>query len=537
MRLYTKDYLNFKVFDDNGITIKEFCGVEPTKKALPGDEVHEDGSLKKRAKHPPIIGVLKLKNKIKYGFTSRNVPIHLFEPLNKAYPPILVSSDDKRGSNILALVQFEAWDQSKFPRGSLLKIIGDCGHIHAEAESLLLRYSPLNYPKKFEISPSYQTEISKRTILKGITFNIDPPGCEDVDDVFTVERVSQEPEEYIICISITDVAAAIEADSVLDIYASNVGQTLYPESQKPKHMLPPSIGIECLSLLPNKLRNCISLSIRWSPEKGILEKSLGLNALSVNKAFTYDEADTCHEWYMTVIKKLSEAVSECPLPSSHEWVETLMILYNYEVGQLLRSSNTGILRAHEAPDTEKLKRWTDIDPTLKTLSYSSAKYVPGHIDAYHWGLESESYAHASSPLRRYADLYNQRCLHTILRGETTDKTSMLLCANLNLLGKDAKAFERDTFFMNRLSQTTTNVEGIFVDYSKQKEKATIWISSWKRIIRVPCVFDSEFGIIKPRDGSEPIRLAIGTKVEISYMVNYESARWKERILFRIVKTL
>jgi hypothetical protein len=114
---------------------------------------------------------------------------------------------------------------------------------------------------------------------------------------------------------------------------------------------------------------------------------------------------------------------------------------------------------------------------------------------------------------------------------------MLLCANLNLLGKDAKAFERDTFFMNRLSQTTTNVEGIFVDYSKQKEKATIWISSWKRIIRVPCVFDYEFGIIKPRDGSEPIRLAIGTKVEISYMVNYESARWKERILFRIVKTL
>ena len=532
MKLYTKDYLNFKVIDDTGDCITEFKGVERAQKALPGDEVNKDGSLKKRAKHPPIVGVLKLKNKIKYGLTSRNVPIHLFEPMNKAYPHMLVSSDQKSSCNVLAVIQFEAWDQSRFPRGSLIRIIGDCGTMEAEAESLLLRYSPLSYPKKFEISPLYETELSNRPALPGFTFNIDPPGCEDVDDVFTVEKTD---DTYTVSISITDVASAVDSGSVLDIYASNVGQSLYPASDKPKHMLPPNLGIECLSLLPGKSRNCITLSIIWSPDRGVLDKKVCLTTLSVNKAFTYDEADKSTEWYMNIIKGISESIHGSALASSHEWVETLMIYYNTEVGNILRKSNTGILRSHDAPDIDRLNKWLSIDPTLKMLAYSSAKYTPGHTDSFHWGLSSKSYAHASSPLRRYADLFNQRCLHKILKGADTPETPALLCSKLNILGKDAKSFERDTFFLNNLSHEIMDIQGILTEIIHEKEKVEIWVPSWNRMIRFPCSIES--GMVKPRDGSSMFNIELGNKVKITYMINYESARWKDRILFRIVEVL
>ena len=532
MRLYTKDYLNFKVINDEGNCVKEVVGVEGVNRALPGDEVAEDGSLKKRARHPPIVGVLQFKNKIRYGFTSRNVPIYLFEPLNKGYPYILVSSTEKDlSNNVLAVVQFEAWEDTKFPRGSLTRILGPCGSQDAEAESLLLRYSPLSYPKKFDLPVAVSNE-PLRTNIGGITFNIDPPGCEDVDDVFTVE-VSHSGT-YKIWVSITDVASAIQEDSVLDLYARSVGQTLYQVIQKPKHMLPPSIGIEHLSLLPGKRRQCISLMIDWSPQTGITDTQFKLTNLAVDKAFTYDEADKSNEWYMDVIKALSGTIRGSTRESSHDWVETLMIFYNTEFGKLLREHNTGILRSHDAPDLEKLEKWATIDPSLKMLAYTSAKYTPGHTETSHWGLSSDSYAHASSPLRRYADLYNQRCFYKILSGSTTE-TPQALCKNLNLLEKDSKAFQRDSFFMSVLSQETINVEGIFIEHDSIKQKARVWVPSWKRIINVPCSLDN--GKICPRDGTSVFDIKIGDHVDISYSLNYDSARWKERILFRIVRVI
>jgi len=532
MRLYTKDYLNFKVIDDQGHCIKEIFGVETLNKALPGDEVTEDGSLKKRIRHPPIVGVLQFKNKIRYGFTSRNVPIYLFEPLNKAYPYILVSSIEKDlSSNMLALVQFEAWEDTKFPRGSLSRILGPCGCPNAEAESLLLRYSPLNYPKKVDLSVATTDEYLRNNI-GGVTFNIDPPGCEDVDDVFSVEIT--EGGRYRVWVSITDVASAIQEDSVLDLYSQNVGQTLYPVIHKPKHMLPPSIGIEHLSLLHSKKRQCISLMIDWSPQTGMTDKQFKLTNLAVDKAFTYDEADKSDEWYMRVIKELSGSIRGSTQESSHEWVETLMIFYNTEFGKLLRQHNTGILRSHDAPDLEKLEKWATIDPSLKMLAYTSAKYTPGHTETRHWGLSSDSYAHASSPLRRYADLYNQRCFYKILSGSSSE-TPQILCRNLNLLEKDSKAFQRDSFFMNVLSQECINVEGIFIEHDSIKQKARVWVPSWKRIINVPCSLDN--GKICPRDGTSRFDIKIGDHVDISYSLNYDSARWKERILFRIVRVI
>jgi len=79
------------------------------------------------------------------------------------------------------------------------------------------------------------------------------------------------------------------------------------------------------------------------------------------------------------------------------------------------------------------------------------------------------------------------------------------------------------------------VEGILVDIIPEKEKVQVWVSRWNRMIRVPCTV--EFNMVKPRDGTQGFMIHHGVKVKITYMINYESARWKDRILFRIVEVL
>jgi len=537
MKLYTKDYIKFKFLDENGISIKEIIGVEHVKRALPGDEVDEDGTLIKRVEQPPIVGIVHLKSKTKYGMTSRGVPIYLFEPLNKAYPLMIVGSTEKGATtNMIGIAKFEEWkEESKYPRASLINMIGPCGDLTVERESLLLRYSPWKYPKNFEISPGYNAALKKRPFLKDFTFNIDPPGCEDVDDIFTLEKL--DVDIWALTVSITDVATAIEEDSILDLYAQKVGQSLYPAGASPKHMLPPNLSTKELSLLPEKERNCISLKSVWSTTFGtqLGEPQFILTRASVDKAYTYDQAQEEDREEFKVLKHITQAIAKKSLPSSEEVVEALMIYYNNEVGKVLKKANTGILRSHSAPDQKRLERWEGIDPTLRMLAYSAATYVPGHTEAFHWGLNLNNYAHASSPLRRYADLYNQRCLLKILQGESAPQTSERICIGLNQLQKDAKSFERDSFFLHALANTRWRpVHATVLEILEEKQTIQCWVPTWNRVIKIRCDIVNHF--VTPRDGSEGFTIQIGGTVYLNYHIQWQNARWKDKIIFNITST-
>lgn len=514
MKLYTKNYLNFKIIDDTGKSIKEIDGFQSIKPGLPGDYVTDDGTFIKHTEHPLLVGVLYLQSKVKYGMTSKGVPIYLFEPLDKAYPLMIAGSTEKPGNNVLATARFESWDISnKFARAALIRIIGQCGNIDAEKESLLLRYSPWMYPKSsYMISEKYDIALSTRPFIQGFTFNIDPPGCEDVDDVFTLKQISE--DSWDLTISITDVASAIDPGSPLDIYAQKTGQSLYPDSRPPKHMLPPNIGIKELSLLPDLLRNCISLCIRWNPS-GIESINWSLSTILVNRSYTYKEAQ--NESKIIILKEITEYIAKTSRISSEEWVETLMIYYNSEAGKLLKKHSCGILRHHSQPDLLKLNQWTSIHPDLKMLAYSSAKYVTSDIPGSHWGLGITDYAHASSPLRRYADLYNQRCLINIIEDTPIKDNAELLCYSLNILQKNAKAFDRDLFFLTNLSSKSKSIQAIVLE-TDTKQKTTLWVPEWKRSIRI-----KHSKSVNPKQD-----------VTLHYYVNYESARWKDKIVFEII---
>ena len=239
---------------------------------------------------------------------------------------------------------------------------------------------------------------------------------------------------------------------------------------------------------------------------------------------------------MTALWNVVNSMAGKAVMTSEEWVETLMVYYNKEAGKLLKSHNTGILRNHSEPDQERLRKWTLINPALEKLAYSSAEYVPANAVGRHWGLDLNEYAHASSPLRRYADLHNQRCLLAILQGVSVPPLVPSLCKELNVLQKGAKAFERDMFFLEALANSKMKmVEATLLEIQLEKQALHFWVPIWNRVIRVKSslVIESDIEKVIQKDTGESFEITVGKNYRLEYYVQYQNAKWKDRILFNV----
>ena len=263
--LQTKDYNEFIILSDTGNELHRFTGAKLANKCLPGDHVNWNGSkcqLELRDEHPPIVGTLELTNKSKYGLTSRGAPIYLFTTYNKSYPHFIVGCSDKEvAKNKIGLIKFDDWTASStFPRGQLQQVLGVSGNFKAETEALMWQACPWKYPKG--PYPAQSKENILRKELKGYTFNIDPIGCKDVDDVLTFEELDK--GKWLITITISDVATYVEDGTTVDIFASLIGQTLYDNSGTVlRPMLPREYSEEPCSLIPGKESYGISLQFIW----------------------------------------------------------------------------------------------------------------------------------------------------------------------------------------------------------------------------------------------------------------------------------
>lgn len=448
-----------------------------------------------------IPGILELSSRTKYGITSRNIPIYLFKPLDTSLPPCIVGSSNKdTTANVLALVDVVEWSSTKLSRGNLVRIIGKCGDIQAEKEALLLQYS--NQPwHKFDTQTIKKPSFEGRRLIEGFTFNIDPPGCQDIDDVLTFGR------DGYMYITIADVSAWFleNKDHLFVKIASTLGQTLYDCGKVVRPLLP--IEKEC-SLIPGEERLGISLKFFWTGTK-IKDISFERTRIVNNKTFTYENI---YESYRAeVICEIASYLAGHEILDSHEWIENLMIFYNCEVAKILAEKGIGILRVHETPDEEKLEELnTILGSDAKFLGYKSAEYVwaAEQKNRKHWGLNRQHYCHASSPIRRYSDIINQIVLMDNWSSIWNVKTEFL-----NFLSKRSKKFDRDSFFLSQvLENTSRSINGIVVNDHR------VWVANWKRMVTCKNQFIP------------------GTKGILHYSLDMNQSTWKRRMVFRFEDT-
>lgn len=529
--LFTKNYKEFSVIE-NGAVIKTFSGAKLANKCLPGDSVvlTDDGCrLVERCIQPIIAGLLELNSKVRFGFSGRNVPIYLFVPFNETYPPFIVGCSEKDTSvNRLALVKFEGVWEEGFPRGNLQRLLP----VDADTEALFWTYSPLAC-EKYKGDMPVIADMDGRRALPAGTFHIDPPGCKDVDDVLTFDG------NHHVIITIADVSATIHSGHPLDVRAGKICQTFY-QNGIPKHMFPQSLSETQMTLLDGtkpglSLRvNLKTLACDWFESVVQVEKTYTYESI-------YENAELCDR-----LRHMASCLGLCredklTTGDSHKWVEIAMKFYNIQAAKLLKANGLGLLRSHSAPDSEKLAAYTKIDPELVFLAYKSATYVKPEAECVkHWGLGEEVYTHATSPIRRYADLLNQRALKRILfgNGGSSGQISVETIEQMNRVAVCAKQHDRDYAFMCAVKKAPTgSVDGKLLavkDLGDGNVKLSLYIKSWGLIAKAFYkTVDEDLYKIISKDETFTIALVIGKLYKLSYHTDMRLRSWKRRVILRL----
>ena len=480
-----------------------------------------------------LAGTLELTSKVRYGLTSRGAPIFRFIPYDKRFPPMAVGCSQRNlFYNIHAIV--EPTNQPT-RAGELAKatIVQNLGQPSAESELQLLLATYAHDSLK-ELRPAKMSEQlplatplpspfhHKREFIQGFTFHIDPRGCKDVDDSFTV-FYNHEKAFWSVAINIADVSEFVSEGSSLDALASKRATSFYtPTGDAIQPMFARELSEAAFSLLPSvkgpsaEAKPTLSLVFDLNP--GPTNIRWVLSETQTTTSYTYEEAQASLQEIpeLQVIARAASALAAQPVTDTHTIVERLMIFYNLEAGKMLSAAGVGILRRHKT-GAAKLQ----IPGVPEFLAYEAAEFcLPTAEDTAHEGLGSEAYAYASSPIRRYADLVNQRAIKSLLHNVQPIPVSQELVDDLNRRQKQAKAFQRDLFFMTTLAAQANGIlKGIVMEINEEKRKAKIWVAAWNTAIKAKSLESMDF--------------APGQEVNIQWYEDRGAARWKEKIVFKV----
>lgn len=498
---------------------------------LPGDTVNPaTGEVIRRETHRSLIGIVDFTNRTGQGFTSRNVPLYLVHPLDPAYPPMLMASNTKYTVNQFAIVSVEHWN-SAWPRAGLSRLLGPVGDLAIERQAQLLRATGTytSMPETTIAIPfiPHHTVGVWETVL-----HIDPEGCEDVDDILCWRHLPDDGG-YEFGIGIADVAAWVPEGSAEDVSAKRSAQTLYVDGTMVSPMLPTSLSTRLASLRSDGLKRPVLLliyvvrggvvrGVRWSCE-----------CICVTRTFTYESV-------------LADAATVAFLPAAlgivtggdvggdpHVWIERAMITYNETAAAVLRSAGVGVLRRHEGRSSAE---WGALAAAtgcaeIALLGMKAGQYVDASTkeDVSHVGLGLAVYCHASSPLRRYADLINQRWLKHLLFSEVVPTgaspgivpppVAKTIADHLNARNRVAKEFDRNLAFLAHLrTDCVTEVSGIVLSAKKDGVRWKVYVPVWKRTIA------------GRGDGVIP-----GDRVTVRAYLNLTAPRWDDRLVCSLVK--
>lgn len=377
------------------------------------------------------------------------------------------------------------------------------------------------------------------------TFTVDPKGAKDLDDAVSVKEVG---DKYELGIHIADVVSFVRKDSQLDKEAKRRGTTYYNSAKKHRHMFPEELCTAHFSLLPNQVRNVVSLIITADKQTNKIHGRpvFQLSKIQSNRQFSYEKAeeiisegdrnklrlDSIEDcvsvaYRFAKVQRKERLVNwaysqtdDDRLPGkrkAHLMIEELSVLFNTLASQnLLEYAQTRRctpLRCQDKPDPKKLeefqgsnfaeliplsfevrhrversdrlpscdsfhiltKVWQeiqsaartgdvdkmvdliaadDIHPLLQPVAnefrkcFSKAYTIRSHsgpkATVGHYSLNLQTYTNASSPIRRYMDVFLQRLLHASICSNNVEycaREISEMCLKFERDMKNAKEYE------------------------------------------------------------------------------------------------
>jgi hypothetical protein len=395
-------------------------------------------ATKKPSSSKKIFGIIDYTNKTQYGKRD-NKFITRFRPLSFSTSSILLIKTSVRlHHNVYAFAEQESG-------ADILKCVSVCGNVGVDQLDIMSPfYATDTAPKRWKSPIEITSNSGAIDMTAKAVFSIDGDSTLDVDDAVHYEYTDG---FHWIGVHIADVSSALDSmdeetrRTFLEQMVANTS-SIYPDGVNKIDMISREVGENQCSLVEGATRNVVSMVFQFDESYGLVGSKL-IHARIINRRkMTYKGVDRIftnkkledlpenRDIYMVrlIMDKQRTHATSCQeygdIPEeciSRAMVAKLMILYNTHIAKYLYAANPlSIIRVHyrseEDADTSSLH--PDVLPIIQRMkSYKGYYRVAGDCapaDAVHSSLGLTYYTHATSPIRRFVDLWNQICLKNVL---------------------------------------------------------------------------------------------------------------------------
>ena len=372
--------------------------------------------------------------------------LYKFIPDNKGFPIFLVPYEEKSGTfnkkkiNRYALLKFKEWTD-KHPIGVLTNTLGAvneievfydyqmyCKDLHVSLTNFIDEtQKALEIAANETISSNSNEKIEDRISQGNEMFTIDPEGCDDYDDAFSIQGFG---EYTLLSIHIANVPLLLDSLGLWEYFTDRVSTIYLPNGKK--SMLPPILSDKLCSLQADKERLAFTMDVKvYNDGKKKNEIYFASNLIKVARNYVYEEPELLVNASYIKLLALAKHMNSISnhldtIHDSHDVVAYFMIYMNYECSKILnqkriginRSTTLGYITANAADNAPPVPE----DPALEQAVPKELKnFVKSWkcVNRGHYGLNAgitqphiyigkglECYTHITSPIRRIVDLIN-----------------------------------------------------------------------------------------------------------------------------------
>jgi len=289
---------------------------------------------------------------------------------------------------------------------------------------------------RFKHSNNNNSLVHNLTHLK--TYTIDDSQSVEIDDAISLEKISG---HYKLWIHIASSTSNIEYQSTIDKHARRLNSTLYL-SNNTLYMLPEILIKNIFSLSDYKKRESLSLGVILNDDGSVYSSEIIQSIIKVNYRLNYNEADELIDYapkeeedlsiisnilqnrkrwrknlgateilesYGKIIVHDNTPILKIIDPTlSRQLISEAMILYGNLISNYTKTNKIAVpYRVQESKDNARKDKIYDSDNNvlnnfLHKKNMGKTYYSINPMN--HASLGLSSYLHATSPIRRYADL-------------------------------------------------------------------------------------------------------------------------------------